>query len=139
MIFMKELTGQMIQERQNAKLLSHQRQCQRVCTAGDLRPHQGIFRMKKRRIDLFQSIPAQIIIAVPGGAEQAGFRNPALLHGGSHLELVVLCGLVNLPKTLRQRGKGFFSKPDHRFRNAKPRIWYTRAGTGADEQSAPRR
>ena len=54
---------------------------QGVGAAGDLGPDQGGLRMEYVRIDLFQGIPAQVVVAVAGGGCEAGSGNPILPHG----------------------------------------------------------
>ncbi len=77
--------------------------------AGNLRTHQGSLGVKHIGIDPLQVVPAEIIIAIAGGAHKTGSRNLVLLHGPQHLGLVMLCHLVHGVKAFLQTGNGLFA------------------------------
>ena len=70
-----------------------------MCPAGDLGPNQGILCVKNLCVDLLQRISAQIVVAVTGGAEQAGLTYLTVLHRLHHLQLIVFCHLIDPGKT----------------------------------------
>ena len=68
--------------------------------AGDqLRADQGILTVKGFCIYLFQSVTAQIIVAISGGCSKMNVTDTGLLHGFQHLHLVIFRILVNRLKT----------------------------------------
>ncbi len=66
--------------------------------AGNLRPDKRILCPKDICVHGFQCVAPQIVVAVPRSAQQTCLADTCLLHGPDHLELVVLCRLVNLPE-----------------------------------------
>ncbi len=78
--------------------------------ACNLGPDKGRLCVKCVRIDLFQHIPAQVVVAVAGGRIKAGLADPILLHSVEDLELVVLSCLVQLAKSLLQPVLDLFSQ-----------------------------
>ena len=86
--------------------------------AGDLGPYQGGFRVEHIGIDLFQGIPAQVIVAVAGGGGKTGGGDPVFLHGRQNLGLIVLGHGINGGKTLTQPFQGFFTVGIDSGRNA---------------------
>ena len=81
--------------------------------AGNLRTHQGIFRSEGRCVYLFQGISSQIIIAVAAGGVEAGFADPVGLHGVDHLQLIILCSLSDLLKTVCQGAENLLAEFPH--------------------------
>ena len=73
----------------------------------------GVLGMEYRGVNLFQCIPAQIVIAVSCGAQQAGFAYLMLLHGPQYLQLVIFRGLIDLREPAFQRIFYFFSVGKH--------------------------
>ena len=71
--------------------------------AGDLRAHQGILCVKCVSVDLLQVISSRVIVSVSGGAVEMLRRDPVLLHGSDHLQLVCLRRFVIACKPLLQR------------------------------------
>ena len=68
-------------------------------------------------VDQVQGIPAQIVVAVAGGAGEVGLGHPVLLEGGQHLLGVLLGDGVDAGKLLRQVGlslgrQGFYFVTD---------------------------
>ena len=86
--------------------------------AGDLGPDQGGLRVEHIGVDLFQSIPAQVIVTVAGGGGKAGGGYPVFLHGGQNLGLIVLRHRVNGGKALTQPLQGLFTVGVDPGRNA---------------------
>ena len=62
--------------------------------------HQGVLAVKGSGVYLFQGIPAQIVIAVAGGACKMDIADPGLLHGFNDLQLIILRHPVDLLKPL---------------------------------------
>ncbi len=76
--------------------------------AGDLGPDQGILGMEIGGVDLFQAVPADIIIPVTGGPFQIGFPDMGFLHGPDDPQLIIFRGLVDPVETVfesRQDGR----------------------------------
>ena len=86
--------------------------------AGNLGPDQGGLRMEYVRIDLFQSIPAQVVVAVAGGGCEAGGGNPIFPHGVQDLCLVVFRNGINGRKALFETLQRLFSIGIDSGRNA---------------------
>ena len=70
--------------------------------AGDLGPDQGILGMEIGGVDLFQAVPADIIIPVPGGPFQIGFPDMGFLHGPDDPQLIILRCIVDPVETFFQ-------------------------------------
>ena len=68
----------------------------------ELHPHQGVLRAENIGVNLIQGVPAQVVIAVAGGAGEVGLRHPVLLEGGEHLLRILLRHRVNAGELLRQ-------------------------------------
>ena len=64
-------------------------------SAGNLGTHQGSLGVEHVGIDLFQGVPAVVVVAVAGGGGEAASGDPIFLHGPDHLGLVVFGYLVN--------------------------------------------
>ena len=82
---------------------------QGVGAAGDLRPDQGSLGVEYVGVDLFQGVPAQVIVAVAGGSGKAGGADPILPHGIEHLGLVVFGDGINGGEPVLQTLNGLFS------------------------------
>ena len=68
----------------------------------ELHPHQGVLGAKDVGVDPVQGVPAQVVVAVAGGAGKVGLRHPVLLEGGEHLAGVLLRDGVDAGELLRQ-------------------------------------
>ena len=55
----------------------------------ELDAHQGVLGAEDLGVDLIQGVPTQVVIAVPSGAGEVGFRHSMVLEGGQHLLAVV--------------------------------------------------
>ena len=62
--------------------------------------HQRRLGAEDLGVDLIQGLPAQIVIAVAGGAGKAGVRDPGVLEGLHHPEGILLRHSVDLSKAL---------------------------------------
>ena len=70
----------------------------------ELQAHQGVLSAEDVGVDLIQGVPAQIVVAVAGGAGEVGLRHPVFLEGRQHLAGVLLRNGVDaaeLPGQLR--------------------------------------
>ena len=72
----------------------------------ELEPHQSGLCSEQLGIDLVQLVPAQVVIAIAGGAGEIALRHPVLLKGGQHPGGVLLGNGIDAGKLLGQLGLG---------------------------------
>ena len=82
-------------------------------SAGNLRPDQGVLRVKYGGINRFQRFPAQIIIPISGSSQQTGFAHFIFLHGFENLHLVIFRRFIYIVKTLLQLLQYLFAKIEY--------------------------
>ncbi len=68
-------------------------------SAGDLRPHKCVFRMKIQRIDLLEAVPPDIVVTVTGRALQTCLSDVGILKRLDDAELVILRKIIDFLKT----------------------------------------
>ena len=76
----------------------------------ELHPHQGVLGAENVGVDLIQGVPAQIVVAVAGGAGEVGLRHPVFLEGRQHLAGVLLRNGVDAAELLGQLRLGLGSQ-----------------------------
>ena len=80
-----------------------QRDSQRVRAADELRAHEGALGMEGIGVDALERVAAGVIVAVSGGAGEAGGVHAVVLHRQKHLCLVLLGDGVDGVKARAQR------------------------------------
>ena len=73
-----------------------------VGAVDELDAHQGGLRAEELGIDLVQLVPAQVVIAVAGGAGKISLRHPVILEGLQHPDGIFLRNGVDAVKLLSQ-------------------------------------
>ena len=99
--------------------IGHQGQRKRMGSAGNLRTHQGILRVKIQGVHLLKTVTADIIIAVAGGSLQACLADVSLLHRRDDPELIELRHFVDGIKTIAKACQNRLCKVQHFSGNAK--------------------
>ena len=72
----------------------------------ELDAHQGVLGVEDLRVDLFQFVPAQVVISVAGGSGKVALGDPVGLKGVQHLLRVGLGHLIHPVELLPQVGLG---------------------------------
>ncbi len=80
--------------------VAHKCKGERMRSAGDLRPHKSVFRVKIQRIDLLESVTPDIVVAVAGCAFQTCLSDVGILKRLDDAELVILRKIINFLKAL---------------------------------------
>ena len=75
-----------------------------VGAVDELQPNQSGLRPEQLGVDLVQLVPAQVVIAIAGGAGEIALRHPVLLKGGQHPGGILLGDGVDAGKLLGQLG-----------------------------------
>ena len=82
-------------------------------SAGDLGADQSSLGVEDVCVNLFQTVPALVVVAVAGGGGKVVGSDTAALHGGQNLGLVVLCAAVNGLKAFLQLLQDLLPTPVH--------------------------
>ena len=79
---------------------------QRVRAGGDLRPHEGVFRLKDEGKELGKRIPANVVIAIAGGGREMAARHTVFLEGADDAARVDALDVFDARKRLFTVGLG---------------------------------
>ena len=83
----------------------------------ELDAHQSGLGAEDLGIDLVQLVPAQVVVAVAGGAGKVGVGHPVVLEGLQHPLGVLLGDGVDAVKLLPQLGLGLLPQASHLLAN----------------------